>query len=827
MTHRHLNLLIEWLVLALLAFMPFAFGAVDAWSEEIVVALSGIMLACLMVKMVLRKRTGPMWSWAYVPLVLLILLIIVQLTPISSNILASISPQTVALKTELLSDAPNANATLGKMTASFYPLATARVLRLVLAFTAVFVVVVNVCQDGRQIKRLLTIVSVIGAAVALLALTQIVTGTEKLYWLVPTNAGPALSGPFLNHNNYCQFMNLSIAAALGLLLIKFEEEFHGLPVTLPAIVGALSDKRLRWFWYLAGMIVLGIVTIFLSLSRSGVISMLVAAAMAAFLLALQKRLRAKGWIMAAMAVLAFGSVLYLGFDGVRDRLTSLGQVREYAGRFQLTRETLAAWAKFPVLGTGLGTHEFVHPMFDGSNLTAKAAHAENDYAQLAEETGLVGLTLAIMFGLAVLYSYIRCAKNADPRIRAVAVGIGFGLTAVVVHSLVDFGQRLPANACLSAVFCGMLVALARKGWQQDESPVVQSAASTFSRLIAAASLVCVVGIWAWSVTSVGDARRAEANWYQARHIEKSISKQQWRVTNADYAVLISLARNSVEAEPQNVFYRYKLNLYRWQAISRVTDSQTGHILLNQDAIQCVHHIADSLDQARTICSTFGPNYSLAGQLRLFVLGQPRGAQLIRKGHLLAPCDPAACFAAGLLDTYEQNIDDGFAKFKRSVSLDGNFFHDAAGVLIERANRPDLAVELAGDNATWLLKVAADIEKLGPNNELVAKARSRATELLVRQCERNDAQAGLLALTADYTLRNGDSDTAAAYYRRALAKNCGKLDWRLSFAEALAQSGQISQAIDQVQICLQLEPELPEAKELIVDLRSRSVRAPNN
>ena len=827
MTRRYVNLAIEWLMLALLAFMPFAFGVVDAWSEEIVVSLSGIMLACLMVKMILRERAGLVWSWAYVPLALLILLIMVQITPISSNILALISPQTAALKTELLSDAPNANAALGEMTISFYPLATARALRLVLALAAVFVVAVNIFQHGRQIKRLLAVIAVIGAAVALLALMQILTGTEKLYWLVPTNGGPALSGPFLNHNNYCQFMNLSIAAALGLLLIKLEEEFQGMPVTLPSIIGVLSEKRLRWFWYLSGMIVLGIVTIFLSLSRSGMISMLVAAGIATFLLALQKRLRTRGWIMAAMAVFAFGSVLYLGFDGVRDRLVSLGQVREYAGRWQLSRETLAAWAKFPVLGTGLGTHEFVHPMFDGSNLTAKASHAENDYAQLAEETGLAGVAMAIMFGIAALCGYIRCAKSADPRVRAAAVGIGFGLAAVVVHSFVDFGQHLPANACLSAVFCGLLISMARKGWQQDESPAVQNSASTLSRLAAAAGFFCVFGIWAWSVTSVAAARRAEAHWYQARHIEKRISKQQWKVSNSDYAALISLAQKSVEAQPQNVLYRYKLNHYRWQSISRVTDSQTGDILLSPKAIRCVRHIADSLDRDRAICPTFGPNYSLAGQLKLFVLGQPRGAQLIHKGYVLSPCDPAACFAAGILDISEENIDDGFDKLQRAVRLDGTFFHDAADILIERAHRPDLAVELARDNATWLLKVAADIEKLSPNDELVAKARSRATELLAAQCEQPDVSAGLLALTADYTMRNGDWATAAAYYRRALAKNCSKLDWRLSFAECLAQSGRISEAIDQAHICLQLEPELPAAKELLVNLRSWAMGDLNN
>jgi len=37
--------LIEWLLIALLAFMPFAFGAVEAWSEEVIIGLAAIRKA--------------------------------------------------------------------------------------------------------------------------------------------------------------------------------------------------------------------------------------------------------------------------------------------------------------------------------------------------------------------------------------------------------------------------------------------------------------------------------------------------------------------------------------------------------------------------------------------------------------------------------------------------------------------------------------------------------------------------------------------------------------------------------------------------------------
>ncbi len=55
---------IEWLLISLLAFMPLAFGAVEAWSEEVVVALAGAISVCFLLKLVLRKETNLVWSWA-------------------------------------------------------------------------------------------------------------------------------------------------------------------------------------------------------------------------------------------------------------------------------------------------------------------------------------------------------------------------------------------------------------------------------------------------------------------------------------------------------------------------------------------------------------------------------------------------------------------------------------------------------------------------------------------------------------------------------------------------------------------------------------------
>ena len=219
---------IEWLLVGLLAFMPLAFGVVHAWSEEVVITLSGAIVICFLLKLVFDRHQGIIWSWSYVPVGLFILIGILQLIPLSTGLISIISPNTAVLKTELLGDLSNADDVLNSMTLSFYPNATKQNLRLILAVAGVFVVVLNVFRRPNQIKRLLVAIVVIGGVFAAIALAQNIFGNGKIYWFVPTRYGGAHSGPFVNHSNYGQFMNLSIGAALGLLCVKLHETFFQL-----------------------------------------------------------------------------------------------------------------------------------------------------------------------------------------------------------------------------------------------------------------------------------------------------------------------------------------------------------------------------------------------------------------------------------------------------------------------------------------------------------------------------------------------------------------------------------------------------------------------
>jgi len=808
---------IEWLLISLLASMPLAFGAVEAWSEEVVVALAAAISVCFLLKLIFERNTRVIWSWAYVPVALFVLIAVFQLIPLPGGAVSVISPGTAAVKKELLGDLPNSSELLKSMTLSFYSNATKHDLRLVLAIAAVFFVVVNVYRRTERIKRLLAAIAIIGGAITLLALAQNLFGNGKIYWIVPTAYGEAYSGTFVNHSHYGQFINLSIGAAIGLIMVKVHEAFTGKKVTPPLVFEYLGSPAAKLMWFLVAMIIIGVATVFMSLTRGGMVSMFISAGFTTLALSSRRSLKGRGWIMALMALGAFICVLYIGFDAVYDRLASLRELHQAQGnRWQIVKDITLAWSKFPVFGTGLGTHEVVYPMFDRSTIAALATHAENEYAQAAEETGLMGLTALVCFGILVWANYIRNIRNDSVPICSAAYGLGFGLLAIMLHSLSDFGQHLPANAFLSAVSCALLLGLIPAG--QKNNPTVKVAeASQVSRSLRIAVLVCASGVWAWALLGANSARLAEACWKKALALEQGITEKDWQASDEEYIYLLSNAAAAADYQPDNVKYRHWLNVYRWRSISRITDPNTGAIIIPEQTMEFVRRIVHELHNAHTLCPTYGATYCVVGQLEKFILDDPNGAERIRKGFQLAPCDPTACFVAGLLDAEEQQIVASFEKFSRAVELDGRFFKTIADVYINHVSRPDLAVAIAGDNSSWLSYIANTLAGTEEHGDIVEEAQAQIVELLKKKCSEPDAPAWAFASMANIYRKENDKEAAIEHYRRALALDYGQIHWRFALARLLAEIDKIPDAIHEARICLRLSPELTAAEKLIADL----------
>lgn len=810
------DLAIEWLLFGLLAFMPFAFGAVEAWSEEIVIALAAAISICFLLKVAAARNGFVTWTWAYIPVAAFLLLAFLQTVPLPVALVRFLSPQTVVQKLALLRDLHGTDVTPSSMTASFYLHGTVHDLRLALAIAAIFVVVFNTVRTPDQIARLLIGIVIIGATVVLVTLAQAAFGNGRIYWFVPSPHGVVVSGPFVNHSHYSQFMNLSVGAAVGLIFAMLHDRFGRRSVTAEAVTEYLGSRDGRLLLGLLLMVVLGAASVFVSLSRGGMISMMIAGAFTTLVVSSRRSLKGSGWVMALLALGAFLCVLYVGFDAVYDRLGTLREIdKAEAGRWQIVKDIAVAWARFPILGTGLGTHEIVYPMFDRSTVPAIASHAENEYAQTAEETGVIGLAALMLLGAFVWSSYIGVVRNPRTGIHSAAYGLGFGLLAILVHSLSDFGQHLPANACLSAIFCALLLRLGRIG----ADPGVLTGDIAFSgiraRKYGIISLVLAGVLFAPALLGADAARRAEAHWAKALQAERDMKEKAWQGSDEEYTYLLSHAAAAQECQPANVVYRHWLNVYRWHAISRAADPNTGELNLPVEALEMARRIADEQKRAIPLCVMWGPSWTVLGQIERFVSpGDEGGARHIVRGRQLAPCDPTVCFVMGMLCAEQGDLHAAFREWQRAVELDGQLFGDVCTLLVTQCHRADLADALAGQDLNRLLRLESILKGSNENTELLETTAGRIVSLLEQKCREPGAAAREFAQMAERYGRLGRNDDAVRMYRSALGLDYAQVSWRYSLAELLGKQGLGSEAVHELEICLHLRPQFPAAQRLL-------------
>ena len=811
--------IIEKLLVGLLIFMPLALGAISAWAEEVVIVLSSLILLVFGLKQVVYPSQRFVRTWAYVPVMIVVLAAVVQLVPWPKAWVNAVSPNTVTLKRELLDGIPvsDVNAPAPEtMTISLYPHATEHDLRMLLAVAGVFVVVLNVFRRTDQVKRLLLSIALIGGSIALLAFMQDLFGNGKIFWVIP-NGGNAYSGPFLNHSHYGQFMNLSIGATLAYLSVRLAESFMGRSVSLTVVARTMSLPSFRHLWVLVGIMCLGAFTVFVSLTRGGMVSVAAATTLTTILLARRRALRGLGWIMVVMALVTFSALLYAGFDAVSDRFSSLSEMDSYDARLQIVKDLIHCYRQFPILGTGLGTHAVVYPMFQTVNVDATTLfrHAENEYAQLMEEMGLVGFLSMVWFGLIVLTNFARGLRDRRLPIRAAVPGLGYGLIAILVHSLSDFGQHRPANGFLSVIFCALLLVLSRLG-QPRESVTLSRARMLGALTFRGVALVVLCGVCAWSVVGAHKYQVAEAAWSKALVQEKVLVDNQWQGTDEEYDSLIALASAASLAQPDNIEYRYWLNVYRWHKVSRNEDLVRG--FLPDASMVIVRDLMSELHQGCRDAPTFGPTYATLGQIQKIVFYEDEeGAALIRRGARLAPCNSNLCLVSGCLDIEEGDIDASLEKFTRALRLNSSFFRGLADIYINEIDRPDLAVTLAGDNIGRLSHVANALVNRQAYGDLANQARDRVMELLKAQCAQPDAPASALISLASIYRKNEDNDAAIDLYYRALVLDYSNVNWRLTLARLLVEQGLISKAMDEARTCLKLRPQLKAAQTLLSDL----------
>ena len=191
------------------------------------------------------------------------------------------------------------------------------------------------------------------------------------------------------------------------------------------------------------------------------------------------------WILALiLAAPALGYVLLGG--QVTERLGEHGLTG--GGRWETYVSTIHLILDHPLLGSGLGTFQFIFPRYRSADVSIWGIwdRAHNTFLELAAE---VGIPLAGLIAIAWILALILMLRGSFRRQRGAILPIaGFVCCLIaVLHSMVDFSLQVPGFAITTMALMGL-------GLAQSEREQIDSGSFRASQIAAADNSAPAMGI---------------------------------------------------------------------------------------------------------------------------------------------------------------------------------------------------------------------------------------------------------------------------------------------------------------------------------------------
>jgi len=796
---RTVDTVLEVCVLGLLAWLPLAFGGVLPSSHLVVVVVAAGMGVLLGLRTLVWGAPF-VWSWAVVPLLAFVLIVFLQGVPLSLSMLSALSPATAATWREMLAEPGGVEVTSG--TLSLYPQGTAEDFRLLVAGVVIFLVAVCIYREGARLRRMLGGVAVVGAVVELLGLLQIVFGAPGIYWVEGWGNPNPKAGPFRHYGHFSQFVNLALGCGLGLMLLRLGDRTSRTRFEAYELfqdLGAPARKLDRW---IAGFVVLAMVAVALSTSRNGVISLLVGGAVVAAVMQGSKYAKGMGWPLLALVLVAFCTLLFLGFDPVYERLATLGDADDaYSGRLAIVEDTLAMVGQYPVLGTGQGAFEYTFPVFDTSERPGRAEHAENLYIEILAETGMVGaLCVLALIGIAVVVWFKKVWRGREPMDGAL-FGLALGLVAVSFHAFTDFGLRIPAVAALFTVCLGVVCG------RGAGMPIVGPWGKGLGGLA-----VALAGVLVLQVPDLMDATAADGHRRAVEEIEQRLLEVEDAEVLGEFDRLRGHLRAAAELQPGNVEYRLAAPLadWRWEQAHALGLEQAPEEELrpenSPELVEVARRVQQELLDARAVCPTYGLVWSMIGQFGALWLGDQEAEQWIARGLDFAPQNPSVCLAAARYHLRVGEDQAAVANFRRAIRMRAPAT-DVLETIVYDLRRFDIAREVVRGDARWLVWLERLLEN-APNSEVLrAEIRAEARAIMEVRCAEPSPEAWMLGAIGRFAMAENtpeEDKVAERYFVRYLGLKPDD-PVRVSLADLMHRQGRVQDAREELRRYLRYKP----------------------
>lgn len=306
----------------------------------------------------------------------------------------------------------------------------------------------------------------VGVASALFGLIR-EAAPASTSWLFPLPDPARGFAQFVNRNHFGFLIEMTLGLTLGLVFAR-----------------RTAFKKYLIFLPIAGFLW---VTLIISNTRGGIFASLCQILFLGVLVDPLRRLRGRkptgderpvhrfawglvGRVVAALVLVAVFVIgaSWIGGESVVSNFELSGYSFTQQGaqghRENISRKDIwgATWQLIkaqPILGSGFGGYWIAITKYHNASGKFAPQEAHNDYLELLAGGGIIGTALVVWFGVRFVKSARNTLRADDPVLQAAGLGAVTGVFGVIIHSFVDFGLHVPANALIFAA----LVAIAAHG----------------------------------------------------------------------------------------------------------------------------------------------------------------------------------------------------------------------------------------------------------------------------------------------------------------------------------------------------------------------------
>ena len=299
----------------------------------------------------------------------------------------------------------------------------------------------------RRLHRLLWVLSINGALLALEGLTQRAMGSSKLLWIIEPriNKSPeAQFGPYAYRSNAAQYMLMLWPVILGFWWM---------------LGRGLKGRRVGFRNYLLPCVLVMAMVPLASLSRAAAVIGL-ASILAAIVVVLkfgERKRDALAWGISALLAIGLlaGTFVEWGHLGLRFEEPSLD-----SGREVIWQNTWKIVKDVPLYGAGPGTFDSVYFLYRPTLNDGWVAQAHNDWLEFLATFGIVGC-LFLISGLGLVLAS-PLVENRLPVSRVFLWLVWLGLVNCLVFAAMDFPFQIYSLVFLFLLLCAVLTCVSRK-----------------------------------------------------------------------------------------------------------------------------------------------------------------------------------------------------------------------------------------------------------------------------------------------------------------------------------------------------------------------------